>query len=134
MATAADTKALLEEIYGAFFAGDLDRWFGYLDENSALIEVEALPYGGTHRGLDAIRAAIGRILECWEDGRYDIEEIYGSETSAIAYGTMHWTARATGRRVSFRLCERWIFNGRKVAEVVPVYGDTALVRAALGLD
>lgn len=133
MATAAENKALLEEIYGAFFAGDLEKWFSYIDDRSALIEVDSLPYGGEHRGVAAIRTAIDQILQCWDDGRFDIEEIYSSEHSAIAYGVMHWTARATGQRISFHLCERWTFNGRKVGEVVPVYGDTALVRTALGL-
>ena len=134
MATALENKALLEEIYEAFFTGDLEKWFGYIDDNSALIEAQSLPYAGEHRGPHAIRVAIAHILECWDDGRFDIEDIYSNEGSAIAYGTMHWTARATGKRVSFRLCERWTFNGRRIGEVTPVYGDTALVRTALGLD
>jgi ketosteroid isomerase-like protein len=133
MATASENKALLEEVYAAFFAGDLERWFGFIDDDSALIEAACLPYGGEHRGTAAIRAAIGTILECWDDGRFDIDEIYASDTSAIAYGTMHWTARATGTRISFRLAEHWTFDGRKVRAVTPVYGDTALVLSALGL-
>ncbi|MFB0874288.1 MULTISPECIES: nuclear transport factor 2 family protein [unclassified Sphingobium] len=134
MPSAADNKALVEQVYDAFFTGDLDRWFSYIDDRSALIEAESLPYGGAHRGTAAIRAAIDQILECWEDGRFDIEEIYASDMSAAAYGTMHWTARATGRRISFPLLERWTFEGGKVREVVPLYGDTALVLDALGID
>jgi ketosteroid isomerase-like protein len=132
MPTAAQNKALLEEIYDAFFAGDLERWFTFIDEGSALIEVDCLPYGGAHRGVAAIRAAIDQILTCWDEGRFEIDEIYASEKSAIAYGTMHWTARATGRSVSFPLAEHWTFDGRKVRNVTPVYGDTALVLSALG--
>lgn len=131
MSNAARNQALVEEVYDAFFAGDLDRWFGYIDDNSALIEADSLPYGGTHRGVAQIRDAINVILECWDDGRFDIEEIYASDQSALAYGVMHWTARRTGKRISFPLVERWTFDNGKVREVVPLYGDTALVLAAL---
>ena len=50
MSKEARDRKRLDEIYGAFFAGEFENWMGYWDENSVIREAESLPYGGDHRG------------------------------------------------------------------------------------
>ena len=65
----------------------------------------------------------------WEDLDFQIHEILGSDSRLIAYGTWNGTGKRTGVTVPFT--EIWVFKDGRVAEVTPIYGDTALVNSVL---
>ena len=131
MPNAAENERLTRELYKAFFSGDLERWFSYVDDESVLIEVDGLPYGGTYKGVAEFRRAITVITEIWADIKFDIVEIMSSDLCAMGYGIFSVTSKKTGRRISFPLAEKWTFVGGKIRELRPYYADTVLVRSAL---
>ena len=108
-----EDRRTLDEIYAAFFSGDLDRWLSFWTEESIIWEAESLPYGGTYRGLEQIK----KLAE--------------SDERLMAYGTWNGTGQKTGKRVTFPFAEIWVLKDGKVIEVVPIYSDTALINSVL---
>lgn len=121
----------VEKAYAGFRAGNLEDFLDPFDDDSIIIEAASLPYGGTYRGRDAIRAALMQIGEVWTNLSYDIEEIIAGRNYVIAYGDLHITARSTGRALSFKLAEVWRFEGERLISLQPLYFDTAEAISAL---
>lgn len=131
MSKEAKDREVLDKIYAAFFAGDLDLWLTYWTEDSVLWEADSLPYGGTAKGLVQIRETAEQMGEAWSDVDLDIHDIAGGDDRLITYGTWTGTGRKTGRSVSFPFAEVWVFKDQKVAKVTPIYGDTVLINSVL---
>ena len=124
-------RKTLDEIYGAFFAGEFENWMGYWDENSVIREAESLPYGGDHKGPAQIRALAEQMGQLWAEFNIDFDAICGDDDRLVAFGTCNGVGRKTGRRIIFSFAEVWVFKGKKVVEVTPIYGDTALMNSVL---
>lgn len=131
MSKEADDRKTLDQIYAAFFSGDLKRWLSFWTEESTIWEAESLPYGGTYRGLTEIESLAVKMGGLWTDLDLKIHEILGSDDRLMAYGTWNGTGEKTGVRVSFPFAEMWVFKDGKVVEVVPIYSDTALINSVL---
>lgn len=126
-----EDRSTLDEIYAAFFSGDLDRWLSFWTEESIIWEAESLPYGGTYRGLEQIKKLAEKMGSLWTDLNLEIHEILGSDERLMAYGTWNGTGQKTGKRVTFPFAEMWVLKDGKVIEVVPIYSDTALINSVL---
>ena len=124
-------RETLDALYDAFFSGDMESWLSFWDEESTIYEVDSLPYGGVHKGLDEIKVLAEKMGGLWEDLDLQIHEILGSENRLIAYGTWNGIGKRTGKRVTFPFSEVWVFKDGKVVEVTPIYGDTALINSVL---
>lgn len=123
---------IVDEIYAAFGSGDLDKWLTFFDDESVLIEADSLPYGGRFKGREEIMSAINTIMATWDNFSYDVHEKYANETTAMVFGTISGTAKATGRKIKMPLVERWTIRDGKVDEVLPIYFDTKAVQEAVG--
>ena len=132
MSKEARDREELDKLYAAFFAGDLDEWIKFWNEDAVMWEADALPYRGTHRGLKEIRAAVEIMGSVWSNVDLDIIDIVGSDERLITYGTFTGTGAKTGKTASFPFAEVWVFRDHKVAEVTPIYGDTVLINSVLG--
>ena len=131
MSKEARDQATLNKIYEAFFSGDMKSWLGFWDEESVIYEAESLPYGGHYQGPEQIKSLAEKMGSLWEDFDFQIQEILGSDSRLIAYGTWNGTGKRTGVRVTVPFTEIWVFKDDRVAEVTPIYGDTALVNSVL---
>jgi len=131
MTQADQNRKTLHDIYGAFFSGDLEAWLSFFTEDSVFWEAESLPYGGVAKGVEQVRATVMKMIECWDDVSFDVDDVLANDQRVIAYGTFNATAKATGEKVSVPLAEMWRFRDGKVEEIVAIYGDTALINAAL---
>jgi len=131
MSKEAKDREVLDKIYAAFFAGDMDLWLTYWTEDSVLWEADSLPYGGEAIGLDAIQQTFNQMGEAWSETDLEIHDILGSDERLITYGTWTGTGRKTGKSVSFPFAEVWEFKDQKVAKVIPIYSDTVLINSVL---
>ena len=130
---ANSARQVVDNAYAALFEkGDLDGFLADFDENSVMIEAESLPYGGTFRGRDTIKAAIQQVFGYWHDFSYDIEAITDSAEFVIAYGRFRATSTKTGKQIDIPLAEVWHIRDGKVVLVNPVYSDTKLALDVLG--
>jgi len=131
MSKEAKDREVLDKIYAAFFAGDMELWLTYWTEDSVLWEADSLPYGGGAKGLDAIQQTFKEMGEAWSEADLEIHDILGSDERLITYGTWTGTGAKTGKSVSFPFAEVWEFKDQKVAKVIPIYSDTVLINSVL---
>lgn len=111
--------------------GDLEGFLGHFAEDGVLLEADSLPYGGRHVGIDAIRAALLKVVDLFSEFSFKPDIFATSGEWVIAYGTFSVTARRTGKTVSFPLAEAARVIDGKIQLIHPVYGDTAAILAAL---
>jgi ketosteroid isomerase-like protein len=123
---------IVEGIYGAFARGDVPAVLGAFAEDIEWYEAEGMPYGGLHRGGDAVlQNVFGPIAEDVEGFAVTPEELIGSGEAVAAVVRYTGTGKATGKALDVPVVHVWdIRDGKaarfrqfidtvKFAEVVP---------------
>ena len=111
--------------------GEQDALWTLFDPEVVFHEAECLPYGGSHYGLEAARAAHGTIYQYFDSIKIDLEQVLAAGNIAIAYATMHYRVRKNGRTGTFTLAEVYRFRQGKVIEWRVHYFDASKVAEAL---
>jgi ketosteroid isomerase-like protein len=125
-------------IYGAFSRGDVPAVLGAFADDIEWFEAEGMPYGGLHRGPEAVAQNVfGPITEDVEGFAITPEELIGSGTTVAAVVRYTGTGKATGKALDVPVVHVWdISDGKlarfrqfidtvKFAEVVPAAVATA---------
>jgi ketosteroid isomerase-like protein len=115
-------------------AGDNGALWELFDDTVVFHEAECLPYGGSHHGIEAARAAHATIYEWFDSIHIDLEQILAAGDLAIAYAWMTYRVRRNGRKGRFPLAEVYRFRGGKVIEWRVHYFDASTVAEALAAD
>jgi ketosteroid isomerase-like protein len=119
--------------YEALAAGNVEAWWSVFDPDVAFYEAACLPYGGTHRGLEAAKKANAGIFEAYDWSEAVIEDIAASGDMTIAYLQFTCRGKATGKTTSFPIAELYRFRDGKVVEWRACYFDVTLALDVLGL-
>jgi uncharacterized protein len=119
-------------IYGAFARGDVPAVLGAFAEDIEWFEAEGMPYGGLHRGRDAVAQNVfGPISSDVEGFAITPEEVIGSGATVAAVVRYTGTGKETGKALDVPVVHVWdIRDGQlarfrqfidtvKFAEVVP---------------
>ncbi|MEA2208500.1 MAG: uncharacterized protein QOF54_977 [Solirubrobacteraceae bacterium] len=122
----------VEGIYGAFGRGDVPAVLGSFADDIEWFEAEGMPYGGLHRGPEAVAQNVfGPITEDVEGFAVTPEELIGSGATVAAVVRYTGTGKATGKALDVPAVHVWdIRDGKaarfrqfidtvKFAEVVP---------------
>jgi ketosteroid isomerase-like protein len=125
-------------VYGAFARGDVPAVLGAFTDDIEWFEAEGMPYGGLHRGPDAVAQNVfGPITEDVEGFAVTPEELIGSGATVAAVVRYTGTGKATGKALDVPVVHVWdIRDGKiarfrqfidtvKYAEVVPASVATA---------
>jgi ketosteroid isomerase-like protein len=125
-------------VYGAFGRGDVPGVLGAFAEDIEWFEAEGMPYGGLHRGPEAVAQNVfGPITEDVEGFAVTPEELIGSGATVAAVVRYTGTGKATGKALDVPVVHLWdIRDGKlarfrqfidtvKFAEVVPAAVATA---------
>jgi ketosteroid isomerase-like protein len=125
-------------VYGAFARGDVPAVLGAFADDIEWFEAEGMPYGGLHRGPDAVAQNVfGPISEDVEGFAVTPEELIGSGATVAAVVRYTGTGKATGKALDVPVVHVWdIRDGKiarfrqfidtvKYAEVVPASVATA---------
>jgi ketosteroid isomerase-like protein len=128
---------VVEDVYGAFAQGDVPTVLGSFAHDIEWFEAEGMPYGGLHRGPEAVAQNVfGPITEDIEGFSVTPEELIGSGGTVAAVVRYTGTGKATGKALDVPVVHVWeIRDGKitrfrqfidtvKFAEVVPA-GVTA---------
>ena len=120
-------------VYGAFARGDVPAVLGAFADDIEWYEAEGMPYGGLHRGGEAVAQKVfGPIAEDVEGFAVVPEEFMGSGGTVAAVVRYTGTGKATGKALDLPVVHVWdIRDGKlarfrqfidtvKFAEVVPV--------------
>jgi ketosteroid isomerase-like protein len=128
----------VNSVYGAFARGDVPAVLGAFADDIEWFEAEGMPYGGLHRGPDAVAQNVfGPIAEDVEGFAVTPEQLIGSGATVAAVVRYTGTGKATGKALDVPVVHVWdIRDGKlarfrqfidtvKYAEVVPASVATA---------
>jgi ketosteroid isomerase-like protein len=123
---------VVKGIYGAFAQGDVPGVLGAFTEDIEWYEAEGMPYGGLHRGPDAVAQKVFGPITADVEGFAVTPEEFTAAGDTVAVVTRYTgTGKATGKRLDQTAVHVWdIHDGRavrfrqfmdtvKYAEVVP---------------
>ena len=129
---------IVKDVYGAFGRGDVPAVLGAFADDIEWFEAEGMPYGGLHRGPDAVAQNVfGPITEDVEGFALVIEEVFGSGATVAAAVRYTGTGKPTGKALDVPAVHLWdIRDGKlarfrqyidtvKFAEAVPAGGTAA---------
>ena len=128
-----DNLRLVREIYNAFEAGDLQRFFGCLDPQIHWYEAEGFPYcdRNPYVGFDALASGVfERLIADWKDFRVVVSEIAGGGDVVTMLGRNKGTSRATGKPLDVQCAHTWWVKQGKAVRFQQMV-DTAGVHRAL---
>lgn len=133
--TQVDAAAVVAEFYAASRAGDLDRVRAVLAPEVTLTEPDSVPYGGVHRGIEAIVAlAVDLFSKYFDFTRNEVRYILAEGENAIARVDVSGTTRTSGKPIAFSATECFVVRGGLITEIQPYHFDTAAVIEALSTD
>jgi uncharacterized protein len=108
---------LVRGVYEAFGRGDVPAVLGMMDENIVWTEAEGFPWGGSHRGPDAVlHDVFMKIMEAWEGFQATAEEYIDDGNTVVAVGQYSGTYKETGKEVRLPFATLWRINNGKVIE------------------
>ena len=129
--TAQRNRDLITGVFDQIQDGDFEALWRIFDPEVTFHEASCLPYGGSHRGLEATREAYGRLCDSYSAMRSVFEAVLASRDIVILYQTISFTAKATGKSGTLPVCELFRFRDGKVIEWRAHYFDACLVANAL---
>ena len=108
--------AVIERLYQAFAAGDLDTVFDLIDPDVEWIEADGIPYSGVFKGHDAIlNGVFAKIGAEWDNFTAKVEQYIDAGNIVVTLGLDSGTFKATGKQMSAPTASVWtIKNGRVV--------------------
>jgi uncharacterized protein len=107
---------LVEGVYGAFGRGDVPAVLGAFADDIEWFEAEGMPYGGLHRGGDAVAQNVfGPITADVEGFAVTPEEVIGSGATVAAVVRYTGTGKATGKALDEPAVHVWEIRDGKLA-------------------
>lgn len=131
-ATAEANRKIITDTLDRLQAGDGEALWEIFDPEVTFHEASCLPYGGTHRGLEATKAAYALLCSQFSAMRAEFEAVLASRDIVILYQKITFEAAATGKRGTLPVAELFRFREGKVVEWRAHYFDACMVAQALG--
>jgi hypothetical protein len=129
--TAQRNRALLAGALDQIEAGNFEAFWDIYDPEVTFHEASCLPYGGTHRGLAATKAAYAQLSATFSEMKSVMEALLASRDLCILYQTISFRTAEAGVRASFPVCEVFRFRDGKVIEWRACYFDACLMSQAI---
>jgi len=126
-----DNIGLIRGLYEAFGKGDVDTVLAGFDENIEWIEPETSPYGGHHRGPQAVAENVfGPVTSDFENFDVTPEQILGDGDLVVVLLTQTGTAKETGTQLKLPAAHVWKVGDGKATHF-QLLADTSMMRDAL---
>lgn len=123
-------RDVVAELYTAFARRDLPAVLALSDPEIVVAQTDLLPWGGTYRGHDGLKAftaaLLGRV-----DSQVEIEEFIEAGDRVVAIGRTRGTVRGTGTSFDVRVAHVWTVKDGKAVKF-EAYIDTPAMLRALG--
>jgi ketosteroid isomerase-like protein len=108
--------ALARSLYEAFNRGDADTVLGAFDENIEWYEAEGMPYGGLHRGPQAVAENVfGPVTNDFEGFSVTPDEAYADGDEVLMVVTYRGTAKESGKTLDNPAVHAWTVRDGKIA-------------------
>jgi ketosteroid isomerase-like protein len=123
---------IIDAFYAAIRAGDAAAQEALLHEDIEIHEADALPYGGSYKGLGGFRLMSRLLFECWKGLDYRVGEIAAGPDYAFVVLYLSAMGHKTGKAFSFTCIEFWRFQDGKIRSISPHYWDTKRAAECFG--
>jgi len=108
--------AVIKGVYDAFAQGDVPAVLGAFAPEIEWYEAEGMPYGGLHRGPEAIAQNVfGPCVEDIDEFAVTPEEFMSAGDTVAAVVRYTGTGKATGKELDLPVVHVWDVHGGKVA-------------------
>ena len=125
--TALRNREIILTALDAMAEGDGGPFVDLFDPDVVFYEAPGLPYGGTHRGLEATKKALSGIHETYDRTYEEIEEVAAAGDLVMLYAVVDYRVRKNGRSGTLQTLELFRFRDGKVIEWRGHYLDAASV-------
>ena len=127
-----ETVEVVRGIYDAFGRGDVEAVLAAFDGDIEWNEAEGMPYGGVHRGPEAVAANVfGPITQDVEGFTVNPEEYFESGEEVVSLGRYTGRGARTGTELTIPYAHAWTIRAGKAARFRQ-YVDTAKFNEAVG--
>jgi ketosteroid isomerase-like protein len=110
----AETKAL-QEAYAALNRNDIPAFIQLLDPQIEWIEPAEIPGGGTHRGLEAVKAHLSQARGTWAEGTCQPERVMVAGDRIILFVYVHVRLKHETDWREGRIADAYTFrNGKAI--------------------
>lgn len=129
-ATTPDAATVVRRAYDAFDRKDVPALLALLDPDVEVHQSDELPWGGTHRGPEAVLGFFATLTAHIETA-VDVERLIVAGDTVVEVGRTCGRAVATGREFAIDEVHVWqVRDGRIVR--MDAYVDNAAMLAAIG--
>jgi ketosteroid isomerase-like protein len=119
---------VVQAVYVALAARDLDRLFELIDPTCVITQDPRLPWGGRHVGHDGF-AAFGIALSGAIDSAVTTDAMFMADDEVIQCGRTRGTVRANGATFDIPEVHRWKVRDGKAVEAHFAIDTTAMLEA-----
>jgi ketosteroid isomerase-like protein len=125
---------VVKGMYEAFGRGDVPAVLGAMADDIEWYEAEGMPYGGLHRGPDAVAQNVfGPQIEDLPDFALAPEEFIASGDTVAAVVRYTGTGKATGRALNLQVVHVWGVRDGKIARFRQ-FADTVKYREVASVE
>ncbi len=129
--TAQANRKAITDALDAIADGNTDALWDIMDPDVTSHEASCLPYGGVHRGLEAVKQGYMSMAASFPSLHAEMEAVLASRDLVIIYQTVNYTAAGTGKTGSMTVAELFRFREGKVIEWRAHYDDACRTAEAL---
>ena len=126
----ANRQALID-VFDQLLRGEEEGFWAMFDPDACFHEASCLPYGGTHQGLDAIKAGYLQMCATFSAMRSEFHEVLTAGDYCILYQTIAFTVAANGNTGGFPVAEMFRFRNGKIVEWRANYFDACAMAKAI---
>lgn len=127
-ATITDPVAIVRHVYELEAASDLAGLATLVHPEVTIHQDPALPWGGTHRGLEGVAAFIG-ALRTAIDSTVETERLYQAGDKVVQIGRTRGTVRSSGASFDVPECHVWTVREGKVVHAEFMIDSGAMLEA-----
>jgi ketosteroid isomerase-like protein len=134
---AQDTRAAVQELYGAYERGDRERVAALMHDDVDWVmyaPVSVFPFAGAHRGRDAVMAALASIADSYALLHYNREVTVVDGDRAAVMSDVGFRQHVTGRTLRFRVANFLRFADGRLIEFREFIDTFDVVAQALGRE
>lgn len=131
MSTIEHNRALVQQLYAGFAAGDVPAVLSTMAPDIEWTEAEGYPYAGTYVGHDAVvEAVFARLATEWEGYKAEPDSYVAEGDTVVALGHYSGQYNETGKSFRAPFVHVWTVRDGKLATFVQ-HTDTVVVQRAL---
>ena len=126
--------AFVRGLYEAFGKGDVPAVLGAFADDVEWYEAEGMPYGGLHRGPQAIAENVfGPVTQDIEGFTVTPDEFYAAGDEVVVIGSYSGTGSETGKPLQMPAAHAWTVRDGKIARYRQ-FADAATFNSVLAVE